>query len=515
MTPVAAVAGQSITTLGGSSGPLGGAVGRDECCCAGAASAAAGVDRCPGAALRLLPERHDDPGGRPARDDEEPVRGSDPHGDERASLPLRHLSENPDRDPEGRGRDGKGRCVMTGLLHEKEFSRKAFIKGGGALVVGFGARRRTRRRRPAEGAPANDPVRQHRTRTTSCQTAVGRLVARDHTDNTVIVTHGETELGHGTPTGILMLVAEELNIRHGSDDGMRTRRHWLNATGGGGGSGGISSRLDRRPAPRRACANQVLLGLASTQLGRSGRGPQRRNGVDLGRGQAGHLRRADRREALQLRSWPLDAWSAGASATATEFHPGHRQHEAGQPVHARRHRWSADRHSGEGRRGPTPTSRTSACRGWSTGAASVRAARVRTPREHEPTQRRPDLDRPHPRGADRPDRQFPRRRRPEGVRRDPGRRAAEGGLEDDPSSPSARATTGRGSARLATPTPSTRPAGSPIEVVPAAMASAAKKVSATYRTTTTLRADRAALRDRRVHVGDIRNAIYSARDGPG
>ena len=26
---------------------------------------------------------------------------------------------------------------MTGLLHEKEFSRRSFLKGGGALVVGF------------------------------------------------------------------------------------------------------------------------------------------------------------------------------------------------------------------------------------------------------------------------------------------------------------------------------------------------------------------------------------------
>ena len=26
---------------------------------------------------------------------------------------------------------------MTGLLHEKEFSRKAFVKGGGALIVGL------------------------------------------------------------------------------------------------------------------------------------------------------------------------------------------------------------------------------------------------------------------------------------------------------------------------------------------------------------------------------------------
>ena len=31
-------------------------------------------------------------------------------------------------------------------------------------------------------------------------------------DNTVIVTHGETELGHGTPTGVLMVVAEEMNL---------------------------------------------------------------------------------------------------------------------------------------------------------------------------------------------------------------------------------------------------------------------------------------------------------------
>ena len=28
---------------------------------------------------------------------------------------------------------------MTGLMHEKEFSRKSFVKGGGALIVGFSA----------------------------------------------------------------------------------------------------------------------------------------------------------------------------------------------------------------------------------------------------------------------------------------------------------------------------------------------------------------------------------------
>ena len=41
---------------------------------------------------------------------------------------------------------------MTGLLHEKEFSRKTFVKGGGALVVGFSPRRR--RRSPARRSAA-------------------------------------------------------------------------------------------------------------------------------------------------------------------------------------------------------------------------------------------------------------------------------------------------------------------------------------------------------------------------
>src|SRR5439155_8707460 len=104
---------------------------------AGVASAPAGVDRCAGAALRLLPERDDDPGRRSALDDQEPDRGSDSDGDERPSLPLWDLSADPDGDQAGRRRDGEGRQVMTGFLHEREFSRKTFLKARGALIVGF------------------------------------------------------------------------------------------------------------------------------------------------------------------------------------------------------------------------------------------------------------------------------------------------------------------------------------------------------------------------------------------
>ena len=152
---------------GGPAGVVGGPAG-DDGGGAGVASVAAGVDRRAGAALRVLPERHDDPGRRSARDDEEPVRGSDPHGDERASVPLRDLSADPDGDPEGRGRDGERWCMMTGLLHEREFSRKTFVKGGGALIVGFSVRRRRPGRQGAARPRARSraTVRSTRTRST-------------------------------------------------------------------------------------------------------------------------------------------------------------------------------------------------------------------------------------------------------------------------------------------------------------------------------------------------------------
>ena len=126
----------------GPSGPVGEAA-RNGGGGAGVASAPAGVDRRSGAALRLLPERHDDPGRRSARDDEEPVRGPDPHGDERASLPLWDLSENPDRDPAGGQGHGKGRCVDDRSSRREAASRaRSFVKGGAivvSLVVGGSA----------------------------------------------------------------------------------------------------------------------------------------------------------------------------------------------------------------------------------------------------------------------------------------------------------------------------------------------------------------------------------------
>ena len=100
-------------------------------------------------------------------------------------------------------------------LHEKEFSRKSFVKGGGALIVTVVAASAVGKASAANGLT---PFSQR-----GPQDYLPDLTQIDTwititKDNTCIVTHGETELGHGTPTGILMLTAEELNMNMEPDD---------------------------------------------------------------------------------------------------------------------------------------------------------------------------------------------------------------------------------------------------------------------------------------------------------
>jgi CO/xanthine dehydrogenase Mo-binding subunit len=150
---------------------------------------------------------------------------------------------------------------VTGFLHEKEFSRKKILGGGGALIVGFsmfGVRN-------AKAANANTPFGK---RTPADflpdQTQVDSWITLN-ADNTVTVTHGETEQGHGTPTGVLMIVAEEMNMNM-TQMKFAHVESWLQAIGGGNGSSGISSRSTAIRAAA-ALAKNTLLNMASTNLG--------------------------------------------------------------------------------------------------------------------------------------------------------------------------------------------------------------------------------------------------------
>ncbi len=152
---------------------------------------------------------------------------------------------------------------MTGFMHEKEFSRKTFVKGGGALIIGFSAFASTAGK--AQAATGATPFAQ---RTPADflpdQTQVDSWITLN-ADNTVTVTHGETELGHGTPTGILMIVAEEMNMNM-TQMKFAHVESWLQAVGGGNGSSGISARSTAIRAAA-ALAKNTLLNMASTQLG--------------------------------------------------------------------------------------------------------------------------------------------------------------------------------------------------------------------------------------------------------
>ena len=101
-------------------------------------------------------------------------------------------------------RHGKGRCVMTGLLHEKEFSRKTFLKGGGALIVGFSLAGSALAGKACGGgadtAGYNPDINQ-----VDSWITVGA-------DNTITLKTSQIEVGNGITTGFLQVLAEELSM---------------------------------------------------------------------------------------------------------------------------------------------------------------------------------------------------------------------------------------------------------------------------------------------------------------
>src|SRR5581483_624566 len=222
----------------------------------GVASVAAGVDRRAGAALRLLPERDDDPGGGSPQHHEEPDRGPDPHGDERPPLPLRHLPADPDRDQAGRGRDGEGRQVMTGLLHERQLSRKTFLKGGGALIVGLSL---TGAARAFDDPKAASPSHIGGVAGPPDPSQIDTWIAI-HADNTASIYTGRVNLGQGTPNGLLMIAGEELDMDLGQLTFVEADSNVTPDTGNTVGSSSITSAGPRVRAGA-ASAKQVLLGL--------------------------------------------------------------------------------------------------------------------------------------------------------------------------------------------------------------------------------------------------------------
>ncbi len=149
---------------------------------------------------------------------------------------------------------------MTGLLHEKEFSRGTFVKGGGALIVGFstlGALLGARSANAATGTfDSNGPY-------DSGQIDSWLTI---HADNTASMKLGMVELGQGSPTGLLMIAAEELNMDMTQ---MKMLSNDTDVTPNQGGTYGSQAVQvgGKQTRAASAAAYQALLGLASTNLG--------------------------------------------------------------------------------------------------------------------------------------------------------------------------------------------------------------------------------------------------------
>jgi len=150
---------------------------------------------------------------------------------------------------------------MTGLLHEKEFSRKNFLKGGGAMLVGFSVLGAGLGAKAAKAA-GDDP---YASNGPYDQTAVDSWLIV-HSDNTASLKIGKVEMGQGTPTALLIIAAEELNMDFKQ---MKMITHDTNVTpnqGASVGSQGVQTG-GKQTRAAAATAYQALLKLASANLG--------------------------------------------------------------------------------------------------------------------------------------------------------------------------------------------------------------------------------------------------------
>jgi CO/xanthine dehydrogenase Mo-binding subunit len=150
---------------------------------------------------------------------------------------------------------------MTEILN-KEFSRRSFLKGGGAMVVGFSL------------VGASSAGRAHAATSPYANSGSPDLAAIDswlaiHSDNTATVKSGIMELGQGSSTGLLMIAGEELDME-------MSQLRWIdfdsagpNVTPDNGNTGNSSAIRVGGVNVRRAAAEarQVLLNLASAKLG--------------------------------------------------------------------------------------------------------------------------------------------------------------------------------------------------------------------------------------------------------
>jgi nicotinate dehydrogenase subunit B len=149
--------------------------------------------------------------------------------------------------------------MTAGRPHEQELSRRSFVKGGGAVIVGFSLAGATL---AGSARAATSPF------ASNGSPDLGQVDSflAIHSDNSASLRTGRVELGQGSTTGLALIAAEELDL---DVSRIVSIRHDTNMTPNTGGTYGSSSIAVAGPRIRSAAATarQALLGLASTNLG--------------------------------------------------------------------------------------------------------------------------------------------------------------------------------------------------------------------------------------------------------
>src|SRR5882672_1437773 len=175
---------------------------RCSTCCATISSsmapntAAAGLHRRTGGSVRLLRERHDHGGGRPAQSQSATAGGGRAGGARRQSLPLRHAQPDHPRRPARRATE---RQDLT--MDAPRLTRRDFTAALGGIVLSFSL--------VPKVVFGQDPARLPGSLQTN-RTLDAWL--RINADGSVTVFTGKVELGQGIVTALAQIAAEELEV---------------------------------------------------------------------------------------------------------------------------------------------------------------------------------------------------------------------------------------------------------------------------------------------------------------
>src|SRR5438445_4242647 len=207
--------------------------------------------------MRLLLQRHDHQGCRAFVKNSATERSANPFRDERPFVPLWDLSANHEG-YSARLTDDSGGEQMTSVPTGTAFPRRDFLKGGGALIIGFSL---------CGAAFGQEGVDLVALATGPDQPDLKQLDTwlAIHADNTATIFLGYVELGQGSSTALLQIAAEELDLDISQVKSARLDTNRSPNQGATAASAAIA-RGGPRVRSAAAQARQVLLTIAAKKF---------------------------------------------------------------------------------------------------------------------------------------------------------------------------------------------------------------------------------------------------------